>query len=712
MARRRRKYNITGDEYTFGGGGASGTTAAGGTLRIAKGSIYSNNANFDGYLSDGDTVVVKLDANTAIQGKDQYIYFDNAFETNTGTYEFSYTDGATALPAGVSTSVDNDSTNTDVGYYRIYGTPSTEGTSTFSIKYYDNAGTEATIYYELSRFPAGTTPVWSSTPLPDRIIRNLAAAQVLASGPTTTQTDPAPYYTIKDISGFATGVTPVVDSATGEVTVSNVGDIEQAASAHSFTVVADLGGEVGEFEQTFTGNIAYGDPYGARYFGPANANANITSTTVKSTVADSEALCNPAKASGALRRVYNNNFDTSPYLINDGYGCEAQNPIQNYTSQTYYNNISGYAAYGYMGHNPRSNLWWASSTTRQYVRFKWEVPTGVTSIAAVCVGAGSYGAYSWAQAGGGGGGLAWMNGISVTPGQMFTIQVGLGMYSHSTDGSYGGGDSFLWDDDAGQVVIYGQGGGHNFQNSNPNGQNMGNGITLSGLDYFTKPSYSFNQQNDGGGWGVNTSYGSAVDDGQNNGTTWHYGGGCGAATNGRYGAGAGGYRGNVATQSSSNDHSYGGGGSGYDYSSTWGYGAGGGVGLDGQGSRHNNSQSYPRTSPTAGSGTGGYNANQTSYPGPSSCNYYGAGGGGSGGSRGVYGENPFSGREEDNQGNQCRTGGMHGGGGGGSGTSGGGGHGAPGGLRIIWGTGADGSARCFPYTYCSEKPSMKYNGES
>ena len=38
----------------------------------------------------------------------------------------------------------------------------------------------------------------------------------------------------------------------------------------------------------------------------------------------------------------------------------------------------------------------------------------------------------------------------------------------------------------------------------------------------------------------------------------------------------------------------------------------------------------------------------------------------------------------------------------GSGTSWGGGHGAAGGVRIIWGTGADSSPRAFPYQYCSE----------
>ena len=45
--------------------------------------------------------------------------------------------------------------------------------------------------------------------------------------------------------------------------------------------------------------------------------------------------------------------------------------------------------------------------------------------------------------GAGGGGLAWMNGIEVTPGEMLEIAVGLGRQSESNTSSYGGGNSYL-----------------------------------------------------------------------------------------------------------------------------------------------------------------------------------------------------------------------------------------------------------------------------
>ena len=176
--------------------------------------------------------------------------------------------------------------------------------------------------------------------------------------------------------------------------------------------------------------------------------------------------------------------------------------------------------------------------------------------------------------------------------------------------------------------------------------------------------------------------------------------------------GAAGYRGNQDRAGSSDRGVKGGGACGYNYSSTYGQGGGGGVGLDGQGWRGvDGSSSRPRIDTNAGSGFGGSSGSWTSYNN-SSANFYGGGGGGSGGTRGAWGENQFTGREERSAGNRVRVGGTHGGGGGGSGTSYGGGNGAPGGVRIIWGVGEDGTPRSFPYTYCSEKPSMKYNGES
>jgi len=710
MARRRRKYKISGDEYTFGGGGASGTTAAGGTLRIAKGSIYSNNNNFDGYLNDGDTITVKMDVNTAIEAKDQYIYFDNAFETATGTFEFTYTDGATALPAGVSSSTDGDSTNTDIGAYRIYGTPSTEGTSTFSIKYYDNAGTEATIHYELKRFPAGTTPVWSTNVHKfSQILQNTAGDQVLADGPTTTYS--GAIFTLSGVSGFPAGITPIIDPATGQVKVTNVGAIEQDPSPHQYTVTANLGSELGTFSQTFTGDIGYGDPYGSALFSPANARVNFTSGASRS-LAETQQDLNFSKGTGALRRYQDNRYDTSPYLFNDGYGCEWANDMQTRVSSpsNYANNTTtAYRKNGSLGFHNSDTQVWQSSSNYQTVRFRWIVPVGVTQIAACCIGGGGMGAYNWSADGGGGAGLGWMNGISVTPGEEFIVGVGLGRYSESNHGSYGGGPSFLIRASTGNCLIYAQQGGYtNFSTSNPNGQssNYTGGESIMGLTYWNRGNgYNYNNSRDGGGYGMRTSEGSSVSDGTN---SWHYGGGGAGYSNDRHGTGAGGYRGQNVNSNNSNGQ-YGGGGNSNNYSSTYGQGGGGGTGLDGQGFRGSQSDSRPDQNDQAGSGYGGTQGNENSYY-EGSANYRGAGGGGSGGSRGVYRQNQYDNGENSFQ--RGGQGGMHGAGGGGSGTSWGGGNGGSGGVKIIWGVASDGTTRCYPYNYTTEKKTMKIAGQS
>lgn len=716
MARIRRPKKIDGSEYTFGGGSGATSSAGGDFVKIAKGSMDRTSANHSGFLSSGDTVTVVLDAGTSIPTKDQYIYFDNAFETETGSFTYEFTNGDTALPAGVSWTTNVDSTDTDTGEARFYGTPSAVGTNTFKIKANYPRGTDAEqveITYVLKVLPTGTTPVWDQVPnaFPSRFIRNTAEEFTVFAGPTTTYSGAT--YTLSNVSGFAAGVTPIIESDTGRVYLASIGDIQQAASDHSLTINADLG-EYGVISRTFTGNLPYGDAYGARYFGPANARTNFTGSQ-GFTLAQSEYYHNPLKNSGALRRVWDTAQDTSPYLINDGYGCQ---PNQNYSpGQGSFDNMSGYYGNGIMGIYPGSQVF-ASGSNWQCITGYWTVPVGVTSISAVVVGAGGNGSYQWAQDGGGGGGLAWMNGISVTPGEVLQWCWGLGHTVEANNGSYGAGSSWLRRHSGGpntEHILFGQGGGYTgYSNSNPNGQSTsytGGNVTVSGIDYWQKGSgYGSNQQRDGGGWGVNTSEGSAVDDGA--GTLWHYGGGAAHYAIDRAGTGAGGYRGNQNNGSSNQEGWYGGGGNGYDYSSTHGYGAGGGVGLDGQGWRGTHGSSLvPRSSPQAASGHGGNGGSWTSYN-FGSPNFYGGGGGGSGGTRGAYGENQFTGGAENGNGNGHRVGGMHGGGGGGSGTSSGGGHGAPGGVRIIWGLGEDGTARSFPYTYCSEKPSMKYNGEA
>ena len=714
MARIRRPKTINGSEYTFGGGSGGGGTV-GGFVKIAKGNMNTNSADHDGFLSSGDTVSITLDAGTAIPNKDQYIYFDNAFDTSTGTFTYEFMNGDTALPAGMNWSENNDTEGSDLGYAGFNGTPSTEGTNSFKIKAFYNQGDtseQVEITYTIKRFPAGTTPVWSSTDLPTQIIRNTAGDQVLAAGPTTTYADAT--YRLSNVSGFATGVVPTIDVATGQVVVTGVGDISQAASVHAFTVTADLGSEIGTFTQAFSGSVGYGDPYGSRYFGPANFSQNVNNS-LAIPIGQTDNYHHPNKNTGALRRIWNVRQDTSPYMENDGYGCHGDDyHIPNSAS---YSANSGYQANGTMFIRPQNNDYMCSSNNHQYVKGYWEVPAGVTEIAAVVVGSGGPGSYTWAQDGGGGGGLAWLNGISVTPGEILQWCWGIGRYSESSNSSFGGGPSWIRRYSGGSnthCLLYASGGGWTgFQNSSPNNQstNLTGGETITGLTHWDIGNgYSGNNSRDAGGWGVRTDEGRAVSDGAGN--TWHYGGGAGHATSGsREGGAAGGYRGNQQSSGNSDHGRRGGGGSGYEYSSTWGEGGGGGVGLDGQGAQGAHSNGGARSDVDAGSGYGGSQGNWTSYN-FGSPNYYGGGGGGSGGTRGAYGENQFTGREERSGGQRVRVGGLHGGGGGGSGTSAGGGNGACGGVRIIWGVGADGTDRSFPYTYCSEKPSMKYNGEA
>ena len=712
MARIRRPKTINGSEYTFGGGSGGSGGTVGGLVKIAKGSMNTTNGNHDGFLSSGDTISITMDAGTAIPAKDQYIYFDNAFETSTGTITYEFMNGDTALPAGINWAENSDSTNTDTGEARFYGTPSTEGTNSFKVKVAYPFGTpseQVEIIYKIKRFAAGTTPEWSSsTHNFSRILQNTDDDQVLADGPATTYSGAS--YSLTGISGFATGIVPEVDPATGAVKVSGIGAIEQDPSPHQYTVVADLGSEIGTFSQTFTGDIGYGDPYGSALFSPANARRNFTSSDTRS-VAETRDDLNFQKATGALRRYHNGREDTSPYLEADGYGCEwNKNMTSVVTSPQSYadNTTTAYRKNGSLGFQNSNDRVWQSTSNYQTVKFRWTVPNGITQIAVCCIGGGSMGAYNWSSDGGGGGGLAWMNGIAVTPGEEFIVGVGLGRYSESGHGSYGGGPSFFIRASTNNCLLYAQQGGYtNFSTSNPNGQSTSytGDQTIQGLTYWNRGSgYNYNNSRDGGGYGIRTSEGTDVNDGSNN---WHYGGGGAGYCNDRHGTGAGGYRGQNVNGNEENGQ-YGGGGNSQNYSSTYGQGGGGGTGLDGQGWRGSRYDGRPDQSTQAGSGYGGSNG-QNSFTQGSSA-YRGAGGGGSGGSRGVYRQNQYNNGENSNQ--RGGQGGMHGGGGGGSGTSWGGGNGGAGGVKIIWGVAADGTTRCYPYNYTTENPAMKVAGQS
>ena len=716
MAKKRRSYKISSGDYNVAGGGGTttaATTSASGFVKIAKGHPNKTNDDHDGFVENGGTVNVMIDISASIPTKDQYFYIDNAFETSSGNVTIEYISPTTALPSGVSVSDNSDSTDTDTGEARFYGTPNsgTEGTYTMKVKMdypYGRADEQTEFTYVLLVVPAGTTPVFPTT-FSDLIVRNTTGEQDVLAATTTSYADAK--FTLSNVSGFNSSVTPTIDEATGRVYLTNVGDITAASSPHAFTVTVDLG-PYGIQSKTYSGNVAYGDPYGAMYWGPANARWRPNGNEGPYTEAQSQtSRHNHAKSSGALRRQNHGRYDTSPYIYNDGYGCNFSASLYSYWTDQYADDMSGYGGNGWMGPMGSDNNWWVSGSNYRCIRYTWTVPSGVTSICAVAIGGGAGGSWQWSSDGAGGGGLAWMNGIEVTPGEVLEIAVGLGRQSESNVSSYGAGNSYLRrtatnpTKNQNQCIIFGGGAGYQpYSGNSPNGQTF-NGYSVTGINSFERGgTYNFGDSRDGGGYGFNTSEGTTV-------AGFHYGGGQGQRDNGsRIGAGAGGYRGYTNSYGNSQEGSKGGGGSGYYYSSTYGEGGGGGTGLDGQGWRGvHGDQIKPRTSDQAGSGYGGSQGAWTSYSNGSS-NYLGAGGGGSGGSRGNYGETQYSSSEIS--GNRTRNGGLHGGGGGGSGTSWGGGHGAAGGVRIIWGIGADGSPRAFPYQYCSERPDMKYNGEA
>lgn len=267
------------------------------------------------------------------------------------------------------------------------------------------------------------------------------------------------------------------------------------------------------------------------------------------------------------------------------------------------------------------------------------VPTGVTSISAVCVGGGGAGRQragtTIAGLGGGGGGLGWRTSISVTPGETLTVTVGAG-------GNAGaGGDTTIKRGSTVLVAGYGGAYGYNYTGGSSS-------LRVAGGSYL----------GDGGG---NGGGGGATYGGGN-----HTGGG---------GGGAGGYTGNGgnggsdaaaagdSAQSVGFAGSGGGGGGAFQGdansgSNTYGGGGGGGVGILGQ-------------------GTSGAERNYSNFI----TTYQNGGFGGSGGANGGNGGANATGK----------NGGNYGGGGGGQGadsgsyTGGAQSQGAQGAARIIWG---------------------------
>lgn len=660
MAKKRRSYQISSGDYNIAGGGGAATTTAGGDfIKIAKGHPNIDNAAHDGFIANGSTVTVMVDAGTQIPMKDDYLYIDNAFETETGQFTYEFVAPTTALPSGVNWAENSDSTDTDMGETRFYGTPSagTEGTYTMKILGTYPRGRpdeQVEITWVLRVLPSGTTPLWSGT-LPQRIIRNTSGEQDIVAAPTTSYADAT--FTLSNVSGFASGVTPVIDPATGRVYVANVGDVTQAASSHSLTVTADLG-EYGTASQTFTGNISYGDAYGSRYFGPANSYRNWSDGSYENdsdpTKVDGTYWFSPNQNSGALKCT-SRGRDSSPYDLNDGYGCNYSFSGSSGTSDI--SSTTG-TMYSYL------NGWYTGSNDHG-MRFKWTVPNGVTSFCVAGISGGCHGGQSWANDGGGSGALAYVNGVTCTPGEEFLVRIGMGR-SVTSQSSHWAGDTYMQRVSNSEYIIYCYGAGYYSRQSD-----------LGGNRTWSQYSYANNQQNPGAAWASNDYSSQGA-----------YHGGWSTSYN--HGAGTAGWRGTGQGSSNGGSSSNGGARNGRGYSSTYGGSAGGGTGLDGNGvGVQDFGHSY---------GSADTNSDTNTQYGTGSHGWRYGGGGGSGGSRGTYGENPYTGSGYSSQAIQ---GGTHGGGGGGAGSSWGSGPGAPGGLRIIWGTG-----RAYPNTYTTENPTI------
>lgn len=215
--------------------------------------------------------------------------------------------------------------------------------------------------------------------------------------------------------------------------------------------------------------------------------------------------------------------------------------------------------------------------------YNWTVPTGVSSVCVVCVGAGGGVGNSPANtvsSGGGGGGLCWGNDILVSAGQSIAVGVGAGSAASDGGSSHFKNEIFAYGGVRGLVggsSIGGSGGGRSGGSGGGNGGKGG----------------------DGGSSNLNAS-----------------GGGGGAAGySGNGGAGASGV-GNL-TQQNGFAGSGGGGGGG---TTGGGAGGGGGVGIYGQGTSGNGGQWVTYTA----GGSGGSGGTAGTYP------QGGAYGGGSG----------------------------------------------------------------------------------
>ena len=232
----------------------------------------------------------------------------------------------------------------------------------------------------------------------------------------------------------------------------------------------------------------------------------------------------------------------------------------------------------------------------------WTVPEGVTSISVVLIGGG---AGADGQNNGSGGGLTWINNVTVVPGTDLTV------YNGKTGGRNGSGnpggsdtdgqDSYI-NDASGSLIARAKGGR---KNTSSGGGSGGNDSSNIGSNY--------NSLTYGGGRG---GHGNQGNTGKGGG-----GGGGGYSGNGGNG-GAGGYAGQ--------DGSGGGGGGGGGHQSTDG-GQGGGTGLLGEGSNGSGGSAAQYGNPGGGGSGGGAGAQMYGYWTTTTGAFGGGSGAGSGG---------------------------------------------------------------------------------
>jgi len=188
-----------------------------------------------------------------------------------------------------------------------------------------------------------------------------------------------------------------------------------------------------------------------------------------------------------------------------------------------------------------------TSATKTYT-----VPAGVTSMAAVLVGSGGSGNYSWANSAGGGAALAWAN-FEVTPGEVLTLTI-----PGRSTGTNQGRPTILESNSRGEL-FRAQGGQHSGASRNTSyGNPVAGAITPGNIDSGRGGLTSQNGYGGGGGAGGYT----------------------GSGGNGSYGNTR--WNSNPFNDSQNGTGGAGGGSSGYE-SSTYGHAGAGGVGLYGEG---------------------------------------------------------------------------------------------------------------------------------